>query len=215
MSALLLPKRLAASILKCGERKIWFDPNETSEIQLSVSRQSVRRLIKDGLIIKKPVAVHTRFRAKKRAEARRKGRHRGLGKRKGTANARMPEKIIWMKRIRVLRNLLKKYREQKKIDKHLYREFYLKCKGNVFKSKKGLIEHIRKRKAEILRSKALTEQAEARRMKNKDARKRRQDRVANRYELLAGKKLAEMPKSEPAIGDSEQDVDKKTTSSKK
>ena len=55
--------------------------------------QSVRKLIKDGLIIKKPVAVHSRFRTRKNIEARRKGRHMGHGKRKGTANARMPTKV--------------------------------------------------------------------------------------------------------------------------
>lgn len=55
--------------------------------------QNIRKLIKDGLIIKKPVAVHSRARARKNAEARRKGRHCGFGKRKGTANARTPQKV--------------------------------------------------------------------------------------------------------------------------
>jgi large subunit ribosomal protein L19e len=39
------------------------------------------------------VAVHSRFRTRKNNEARRKGRHMGHGKRKGTANARMPTKV--------------------------------------------------------------------------------------------------------------------------
>ena len=77
----------------------------------------VRRLIKDGLIIRKPVVVHSRARARLNAEARRKGRHTGAGKRKGTANARMPVKLLWIRRMRVLRRLLAKYRKAQKLDK--------------------------------------------------------------------------------------------------
>merc|ERR1711991_870656 len=144
-TSLKLQKRLAASVLGCGQRKVWLDPLESSDIGLANSRQNIRRLIKDGLIIKKPPVMHSRARVRARHEAKRKGRHTGAGKRKGTRNARMP------------RRMLRKYRATDKIDTHLHHELYMKVKGNVFKN-------------EQKRERAIADQAAARRERNKKKR---------------------------------------------
>ena len=122
--------------------------------------------------------MHSKSRVRRMHEAKRKGRHSGTGKRKGAKNARMPAKVLWMRRQRVLRRLLRKYREAKKISKDIYHHFYLASKGNQFKNKTVLIESIHKMKAEKKREKELTEQREARRVKAAEKKEKRNHRKA-------------------------------------
>merc|ERR1712224_891607 len=152
---------------KCGKGKIWLDPNEINEISIANSRQNIRKMIRDGFIIHKPELATSTSRKKSYKIAKKKGRHMGLGKRKGTAESRMPQKVLWMRRQRVLRRLLKKYREMKKIDRQLYHELYLKCKGDRFKNKSVLIDYIHHAKSEKLRSDKLAKQLADRRSKAK------------------------------------------------
>ena len=144
MVNLRLQRRLAASILKVGAKRVWMDPNEVNEIAIANSRKAVRKLIKDNFIFKKKISMHSRQRARLRKQEVRQGRHTGFGKRRGPSDARMPQKVLWIRRQRTLRRLLKKYRESKKIDKHLYHQLYLDCKANQYKSKKNLADAVEK-----------------------------------------------------------------------
>lgn len=131
MVNLTIQRRLAASVLGVGKRKIWLDPAEQTDIANANSRANVRKLIKDGQIIKKPLVNASRERTRRLHAAKRVGRHTGYGKRKGTAEARFPTKVQWMRRQRVLRRLLRKYREAGKIDKHLYVSFARNAGSNL------------------------------------------------------------------------------------
>lgn len=165
--------------------------------------------------MKRQVHMHSTSRVKRFHEAKRKGRHTGHGKRKGTKDARMPQKVLWMRRQRVLRRLLRKYRDAKKITKDIYHHFYLASKGNQFKNKSVLIEAIHKMKQEKIREKQLEEQREARRQKNAVRKEKRVNRKLEQMGVLAkGSEAApakkeEAPKEQPKQAAKKQEQPKK------
>ena len=83
-----------------------------------------------------------------------------------------------MRRQRVLRRLLRKYRESKKISSNIYHHFYLGCKGNLFKNKTVLIEAIHKMKQEKILEKKAAEEQEARKLKAAEKKEKRNHRKA-------------------------------------
>merc|ERR1712039_568267 len=113
-------------------------------------------------------------------EEKRLGRHTGIGKRVGSANARMPVKLFWIRRQRALRRLLKKLRKTRKVDKNLYHKFYKGSKGNLYKNKKVLVEAIHKERNEKIRVEKIENEQKQRRMKNLEMRRKKlEKKLAN------------------------------------
>ncbi len=127
-------KRMAAELLGVGESRIWIDPTKLEEVSGVVSKEDVRRLIKDGIIKKLPEESNSRARWRVRHEQRKKGRRRGPGKRKGVKTARQDPKEVWMGRIRRMRRFLRYLRDHEIIDRRTYRRLYMLAKGGMFHS---------------------------------------------------------------------------------
>jgi len=138
-------KRMAAKILKCGENRVYFDPYLIDEIKMAITREDIRNLVKEGIILKKYKKGNSKYRKNLRHERKKKGRARGLGKRKGTKYARLPKKKMWMNRIRPQRRELKKLRERKLITTATYRKLYKNAKGGMFNSVAQMNRYIKEK----------------------------------------------------------------------
>jgi len=136
-------RRLAASLLKCGEGRVFLDPASQEDLADAVTRADVRGAIKAGVIRRKPIIGTSRARARRHHAEVAKGRHQGPGSRKGTPSSRLPRKSRWIRRIRAQRALLVDLRTTKKIPPSVYREFYRRAKGGMFRSRAHLVQNLK------------------------------------------------------------------------
>ncbi len=142
MSDLRNQRRMAANILKCGVNRVWMDPDRVDEIAKAVTRSDVKILINGGALKSIQIQGISSGRNKFRQKQKDKGRRKGHGKRKGAKYARLPRKERWINTIRPIRLYLKKLKEDKLIDRSIYRKYYNKAKGGEFKSKHHLKTHL-------------------------------------------------------------------------
>lgn len=130
---LRLQRKMAAQILKCGENRVWIDPEAAEDVAAAATKEDLRNLIGES-IKRKPVKGISRSRINKKRIQKSKGRRKGHGSRKGKKGARMPSKRLWIIRIRAIRRRLKYLRDAELIDRRTYRILYRKAKGGEFRS---------------------------------------------------------------------------------
>jgi len=129
-------RRMAAEILKTGKTKIVFSEKDKNKIAESMTKEDVRKLIKEGIVKKRKDNYQSKAGARKLKEKKKKGRKRGKGKRKGTIKARTNKKRAWITKVRAQRKKLKELKKEVKMEKGQYGKIYRMVKGNYFKGKK-------------------------------------------------------------------------------
>jgi len=142
MTDLRNQRRMATSILKCGENRVWMDSDRTDEIAKAVTRSDIKILINGGAIKSKQTQGISRGRNRFRQKQKEKGRRKGHGSRKGAKYARLPRKEQWIRTIRPIRTYLRQLRDDKSIDRSVYRSFYRRAKGGEFRNKHHLKTHL-------------------------------------------------------------------------
>jgi large subunit ribosomal protein L19e len=142
MTDLRNQRRMAASLLKCGENRVWMDHDRIDEIAKAVTKEDIRILIRGKAVKSRQEKGISRGRKKIYVKQKKKGRRRGQGSRKGAKYARFPRKRRWITTIRPLRTSLRSLRDKGKISKNNYRKYYRKAKGGEFRSKQHLLSHL-------------------------------------------------------------------------
>lgn len=139
-------KRLAADVMKVGTSRVWMDPGFEDEVSLAITRDDIRRLVDEGAIQKKRTTGVSRGRARYILQQKRKGQRKGPGRKKGKATSKMSGKDRWMMKIRPMRKELRVLRDTGKITPKVYRELYLKAKGNAFRNTAHLRTYLSERR---------------------------------------------------------------------
>ena len=142
MADLSNQRRMAAEVLKCGQNRVWMNPDRLDEVEDCITRADIRTAIASGLIKAKPKNGTSKARIRYVAGQKASGKRKGPGSRKGTANARVRDKERWMATIRPIRDELKTLRADGKITPAVYRMYYRKAKGGIFKSRRQLKQHM-------------------------------------------------------------------------
>ncbi|MBC8224858.1 50S ribosomal protein L19e, partial [Candidatus Bathyarchaeota archaeon] len=93
-------RRLAAAVLGVGVSRIHIDPEGAAVVEAAITRQEIRKLIKDGVIKAIPLKTTSRGRARMRMAQKKTKRRSGPGSRKGAKYSVVPRKTRWMGRIR-------------------------------------------------------------------------------------------------------------------
>jgi large subunit ribosomal protein L19e len=134
MTDLASQRRLAAHILKIGQNRVWMDPERMDDVEGAITREEVRKLIHEKVIVSLPEQGVSRSRAKVIQAKKLKGRRSGPGSITGAGHAKVTKKEAWMIKIRSLRRKLRDLKARKVIAETTYTQYYRMAGSGRFES---------------------------------------------------------------------------------
>jgi large subunit ribosomal protein L19e len=120
--------------MKVGQNRVWIDPERVSDVESAITREEVRKMIHEKVIVSSPIQGVSRGRAKVIHAKKRKGRRKGPGSKSGTPHATISKKEAWMKKIRSLRKKLREYKANRVVTESNYRTLYMIAGSGRFAS---------------------------------------------------------------------------------
>lgn len=132
-------KRIIAGILGVGKGRVWIDPVRMGDVKQAITKEDIRGLINECVIMLKPEQGVSKVRYRKRLRQKRKGRRKGKGSRKGKTTARFSGKKAWIIKVRLQRDLINRFKEKGLITSDVYKRLRRMIKGGFFRS----VRHIK------------------------------------------------------------------------
>ena len=143
MTNLSSQRRLAAQILKVGQNRVWIDPERMDDVEAAITREEVKKLVHEKVILALPEKGVSRSRAKAIRIKKRVGRRKGSGSRTGSARAKVSKKEAWMSKIRSLRKKLRELKASRVITESTYRKVYMIAGSGKFESVADLERYLK------------------------------------------------------------------------
>ena len=143
MTNLVSQRRLAAEILKVGQNRVWIDPERMDDVEGAITREEVKRLIHEKVIVSLPEKGVSRSRAKTVRRKKVVGRRKGPGSRTGSGRAKISKKEAWMSKIRSLRRKLRELKANRVITESTYRKMYGVAGSGKFESVADLERYLK------------------------------------------------------------------------
>ena len=134
MTNLTSQRRLASQILKVGQNRVWIDPDRMGDVEGAITRQEIRKLIHERVIVSLPEVGVSRSRAKVVRAKKRVGRRLGPGSSTGAGFAKVTQKDAWMQRSRSLLRKLRELKASRVITEDTYTQYYRMAGSGRFHS---------------------------------------------------------------------------------